>query len=961
MKLSSADPRPSSVTRPTPSPPPRDPGPGAYRGAWSHYGIAVGLALGTFVIRYAMEAPLHQRTPFLFSYLAVVAGALYLGTGPALLCLALCALNGLFVLQSGTEPALRLVSAVEFLPTPVFVGVGGLIVVLAGAQRASQVRAQRAARQAREHARRLEAEAAQRRQTEQELHASEERSASRSADAERGQRTLRRIAEATPDILQIYDLDSHRIVYANRELTRILGYTAEELAALDGAAADALIHPDDARALKGNRRRLDALAEGQTLEYEYRARHADGSWRWLRTRAVVFERGPDGRARQFLALAQDVTGRKETEEALAESQERLRLAGSAASVGIWTRELATDRVVWSPEMEALFGLPPGGGRGHRQDLLHFVHPADHPRVTDAVERAIAQKQEYEVEFRYTRTDGQVRWMVGRGRAFYDGSGRPLRMAGIAMDITARKSAENAMARLAAIVECSDDAIISKDLMGVVASWNGGAERIFGYTAEEMIGKSITVLIPPERVDEEEEILSRLRRGESIDHYETIRVTKDGRRIAVALTVSPLRDGSGQIVGASKIARDISERRQADEELARHRTRLEDLVRERTAELEASHERVRLSERMAALGTLSAGLGHDMGNLLLPIRARLDVLKSQALPEEVRADLEAIDTCTDYLQALSRGLRLFALDPADEAAGGVGGYTELTAWGRQAVPFFKSVLGKKIALQVQMPAGLPALGVAPHRLSQAVLNLMNNARDAIGEDTGTVTVSVAAEEGACDGPGGKGAVAVTVADDGPGMGPDVRARCLEPFFTTKVRAISTGLGLSLVRGIVERAGGSIRIDSAPEHGRRGTAITLVFKAVQGRQETGGTPARGAAAISVGDPRLAALASALLRGMGFEPRPAATVADPGACELWMLEPAPERLDGVRRFLAAEAGRRAIVVTAAGDGEAWSEAGAVVLRDGINPRSLRAALEAEDERVAELTEGQRDTVTQ
>src|SRR5205085_9026508 len=129
---------------------------------------------------------------------------------------------------------------------------------------------------------------------------------------------------------------------------------------------------------------------------------------------------------------------------------------------------------------------------------------------------------------------------------------------IARDITERKRAEEARLHLAAIVESSSDAIISKTLDGVILSWNQGAQRMFGYTAEEAVGKSILILIPPERHAEEPRILERLRRGERIEHYETVRVTKDGRRLDISLTVSPIRDDQGRLIAASKIARDITE-------------------------------------------------------------------------------------------------------------------------------------------------------------------------------------------------------------------------------------------------------------------------------------------------------------------------------------------------------------------------------------------------------------------
>src|SRR4029079_8407201 len=152
--------------------------------------------------------------------------------------------------------------------------------------------------------------------------------------------------------------------------------------------------------------------------------------------------------------------------------------------------------------------------------------------------------------------GPWAWLEGRGEPVYDHMGVPTRFYGVCMDVTTRKRSEETLAHMAAVVDSADDAIVSKTLDGIVKSWNGGARRIFGYESEEMVGRPITVIIPPELHQEEAQLLAKIRKGERVEHYVTTRVAKDGTLKKVSITVSPVRNSAGAIIGASKIGREL---------------------------------------------------------------------------------------------------------------------------------------------------------------------------------------------------------------------------------------------------------------------------------------------------------------------------------------------------------------------------------------------------------------------
>jgi len=315
------------------------------------------------------------------------------------------------------------------------------------------------------------------------------------------------------------------------------------------------------------------------------------------------------------------------------------------------------------------------------------------------------------------------------------------------------------------------------------------------------------------------------RGEVVRHGRTLVDRErrffrpDGRMVWLSVSLAPMPAPGASGDPDARIAMvvaDVSQRRALQEVFEHGQEELRRLVEERTAELEAAHLRLRLADRMAAVGTLGAGLGHDMNNVLLPVRAHLNAIARDAEAAGHGEHLEAIRRSLAYMQQLADGLHFIALDPERENAQDS---TELTRWWSDVGPILRNAVSGAVSLECELPADLPPVAVPPHRLTQAVLNLVVNAGEAVrGEDgTGEGTVRVWARPAP-----EPDRLHVGVSDDGPGMTAEVARRAGSLYFTTKSRRMGTGLGLALVRMVAERAGGTMDIRSEPGVG---TSVVL----------------------------------------------------------------------------------------------------------------------------------------
>jgi PAS domain S-box-containing protein len=348
-------------------------------------------------------------------------------------------------------------------------------------------------------------------------------------------------------------------------------------------------------------------------------------------------------------------------------------------------------------------------------------------------------------------------------------------------------------RLASIIDSSDDAIIGKDLDGIITSWNKGAERIYGYTPEEAVGKHVSFLVPSERPDEIPRILQKIAQGETIQHYESARVTKDGRRLDVSISVSPLRDAKGDIVGASAIARDITAQKRAESQL-------------------------RQSQKLEAIGRLAGGVAHDFNNVLAIVNACAEFLRDRIDPAaEPSSYIENIKQATERGAALTR--QLLAFSRTHEIQPRV---LDLNERLKDIGKLLRPLMGDDVEILIVSKSPAAVVEADPGQLDQVVVNLAVNARDAMPHggkfilETRAARFDEAFAEQHQDMAAGK-YVVLAVSDTGNGMDEATVSRIFEPFFTTKEVGKGTGLGLATVYGIVKQSAGHILVYSELGHG------------------------------------------------------------------------------------------------------------------------------------------------
>jgi PAS domain S-box-containing protein len=604
---------------------------------------------------------------------------------------------------------------------------------------------------------------------------------------------LAAVIQASDDAIVTKTLDGI-IMSWNSGAERLFGYRADEVI---GRSITILFPPDRLPEETEFQRRIRA---GQRVEHFETVRvRKDGT---LVDISVSLSPIPDvqGRPVAISKIARDITSRKRAESQLRAQENLLRMTLTSIGDAVITTDEAGRVTFLNPIAERLTGWSAAESQGRPlTDVFRIVDEETGRGVENPVTRALREGVVVGLANHTVLIDrsGVRRPIDDSAAPIHDDAGRVLGAVLVFRDVSVRREADQALQRLAAIVTSSDDAIVSKTMNGVVTSWNEGAERIFGYSASEMIGRPITTLFPPDRRGEEEHFMERIGRGERVEHFDTIRVRKTGEPIHVSVTLSPIRDRSGQIVGVSKIARDIGER-------------VELAAREQAARREAE-EASRVKDEF--LATLS----HELRTPLTSIFGWARLLRSGAIDRAIevierncRTQVDLINDLLDISRIITGrmalNLRPLALDEVVKAA---------------AESIRPAATAKQIRLDVSAGPVSHVLG-DPSRLQQIVWNLLSNAVKFTGQG-GRVAVTIG-QEGSH--------VGVTVSDTGVGIESELLPHVFDRFRQADSSMTrqhgGLGLGLAIVRHLVELHGGTVRASSGGEG--QGATFTVSFPVV-----------------------------------------------------------------------------------------------------------------------------------
>jgi len=542
-------------------------------------------------------------------------------------------------------------------------------------------------------------------------------------------------------------------------------------------------------------RRAVATGAPQSLLYHYRPYDL-----WVDVRAYP---SPEGLG----AYLRDVTREQEAHRRVGEAEERFRAVARATTDAVWDLALPSKRLWWSEGMRESFGWDPEELTSDLDSWVDRLHPADRERATESLEGAIqGTGAHWEARYRFRRGDGSYAWVVDRGSILREVDGTAVRMVGGMSDETEVQVAQRRIREQANLLDRAQDAILVKELDHTIAYWNAGAERLYGWTREEAVGKSARELLYSESAAFDQATAATLEDGEWSGELHQRR--KGGSELTSEARWSLVRSDEGVPRRILSIHTDVTERKVLLNQFLR-------------------------AQRMESIGTLAGGIAHDLNNVLSPILLAIGLLREELPEGAVDETLSAIESSARRGADLVRQVLAFA-----RGAGGtrvpVAAATVLEDLSRVV----RDTFPRSITLELRVVPGLPSVLVDPTQLQQVLLNLLVNARDAMPEG-GTLRVSAEEVEVEPGQPAMTGIptpgphLCISVADTGVGISMELLEQIFDPFFTTKEVGHGTGLGLSTVAGIVRSHGGFVTVRSTPGEGTTFHIYLPAHRAPEGR--------------------------------------------------------------------------------------------------------------------------------
>jgi PAS domain S-box-containing protein len=610
---------------------------------------------------------------------------------------------------------------------------------------------------------------------------------------------LRSIFDSEPECVKIVSLDG-LVLDMNPAGLRII--ESDDLQQVQGCSVSDLVYPDHQAAFRDLHQRV---CRGETGQLEFRMSGQRGTERWLESHSTPL-RETDGTITSVLSVTRDITARKladqkrlQVESVLRASEATMAVAQHISHFGSWELDLASAGDVnsnplrWSDEMFRIAGYQPGEVEVTNQLFFHHAHPDDHEAIKHAVAEAIRLRGQYSISHRLIRADGVERIVHETARIFFDEqTGQPLKMVGTTHDITEQKKADETLREQAALLDKAQDAILVRDLRNTIRFWNKSAERLYGWTANEAIGRAVVGLLyhdPAAMLAATETVITK---GEWVGEIE--QWTKDGRPLMVEGRWTLVRDDLGRPKTILAINTDITQRKKLEQQFLR-------------------------SQRMESVGTLAGGIAHDLNNVLTPIMMAIELLKMEETNPKRLNVLTTIESSAKRGADMVRQVLSFAR--------GVEGQkleVHVVLLISEIEDIIRETFLKNIHIISNLPGDLWVVDGDSTQLQQVLLNLCVNARDAM-PDGGTLTISASnqiLDEGFVSlnldskvGP----YVVIQVEDSGIGMSQEVMNRIFDPFFTTKDLGKGTGLGLSTTQAIIKSHGGFIRVYSEVGHGSK----------------------------------------------------------------------------------------------------------------------------------------------